>query len=88
MLVKPWPWHVEVIPGVSVVRPVTNKELCQVIWGIIIIKNCMQKKIFLYCKRAAAVCLKFQVLSSLALQIGKDQEGLICLPFDAGSSVL
>ena len=35
--VKPWPWHVEVIPGVGVVGLVTNisnKELCQVIWGI------------------------------------------------------
>ena len=28
----------EVIPGVGVVRLVTNKELCQVIWGIIIKK--------------------------------------------------
>ena len=25
--VKPWPWHVEVIPGVSVVGLVTNEEL-------------------------------------------------------------
>ena len=25
--VKPWPWHVEVIPGVSVVGLVTNGEL-------------------------------------------------------------
>ena len=33
--VKPWPWHVEVIPGVNVVGLVTNEELCQVIWGII-----------------------------------------------------
>ena len=33
------------------------------------------------------VGLEFQVLSSFALYIGKDQEGLICLPFDVGSSV-
>ena len=35
--VKSCPWHVEVIPGVSVLGLVTNKEL---IWGIII-KNSM-----------------------------------------------
>jgi len=40
--VKPWSWHVEVIPGVGVVVLVTNKELCQVIWGIII-KNFIHK---------------------------------------------
>ena len=40
--VKPWHWHVEVIPGVSVVGLVTNEELCQVVWEIII-KNCMHK---------------------------------------------
>ena len=40
--VKPWSWHVEVIPGVGVVGLVTNKELCQVIWGIII-KNFIHK---------------------------------------------
>ena len=44
--VKPWPWHAEVIPGVSVVALVTNKELCQVIWGIII-KNFMPKDSFI-----------------------------------------
>ena len=33
--VKSWLWHVEVIPGVSVVGLVT-KELCKVVWGIII----------------------------------------------------
>ena len=27
--VKPWPWHVKVIPGVCVVGLITNKELCQ-----------------------------------------------------------
>ena len=45
MLVKPWPWHVEVIPGVGVVGLVTNKQLCQVIWGIII-KKFMHKYSF------------------------------------------
>ena len=44
--VKSWPWHVEVIPGVGVVGLVTNKELCQVIWGIII-KNFMHKYSFI-----------------------------------------
>ena len=44
--VKPWPWHVEVILGVGVVGLVTNKELCQVIWGIII-KNFMHKYSFI-----------------------------------------
>ena len=29
--VKPWLWHVEVIPGVSVVGSVTNEELCKVV---------------------------------------------------------
>ena len=43
--VKPWPWHVKVIPGVSVVWLVTNKELCHVSWGIII-KNFMHKYSF------------------------------------------
>ena len=45
-LVKSWPRHVEVIPGVSVVRLVTNEELCQIIWGIII-KNLMHKYSFI-----------------------------------------
>ena len=40
--VKPWPWHVEVIPGVSVVGLVAKEDLCQVVWEIII-KNCMHK---------------------------------------------
>ena len=40
--VKPWLWHVEVNPGVGVVGLVTNKELRQVIWGIII-KNFMHE---------------------------------------------
>ena len=44
--VIPWPWHVEVIPGVSVVGLVANKELCEVIWGIII-KNFMHKYSFI-----------------------------------------
>ena len=34
--VKPWPRHIEVIPGVGVVGLVTSEELCKVIWGIII----------------------------------------------------
>ena len=33
--VKPWPWHVEVIPGVSVVGLTTNEVLCQVVCGSI-----------------------------------------------------
>ena len=44
--VKPWPWHVEFIPGVSVVGLVTNDELYQVVWGIII-KNCMHTYSFI-----------------------------------------
>ena len=32
--VKFWPWHVEIIPGDSVVGVVTNEELCKVVWGI------------------------------------------------------
>ena len=44
--VKPWPWHVEVIPGVSVVGLVTNKKLCQVVWGIII-ENFVHKYSFI-----------------------------------------
>ena len=31
--VRPWLWHVEVIPGVGVVGLVTIKKLCQVVWG-------------------------------------------------------
>ena len=34
--VESWPWHVEVVPGVSVVELVTSEELCKVVWGIII----------------------------------------------------
>ena len=42
--VKPWPnWHVEVIPGVSVVGLVTNEELCKVVSGIII-KNLRERE--------------------------------------------
>ena len=36
--VRSWPWHVDVIPGVSVVGLVTSEELCKVVW-VIIIKN-------------------------------------------------
>ena len=32
--VKPWPWNVEVIPGVSVMGHVTSEELCKVVWRI------------------------------------------------------
>ena len=31
VLNKSWPWHVEVIPGVSAVGLVTNEELCKVV---------------------------------------------------------
>ena len=55
--IKLWPWHVEVIPGVSVVGLVANKELCQVVSGIII-KTFMHKYSF---KWAVAVGMKFQV---------------------------
>ena len=44
--VKPWPWHVEVIPGVVVVGLVTDKELCQVVWRIII-KNLLYEYSFI-----------------------------------------
>ena len=40
---KPWPWHVEVIPGVSVLGLVTNEELCKVALGIII-KNLRERE--------------------------------------------
>ena len=44
--VKPRPWHVEVIPGVSVVGLVTNEELYKIVWGIIF-KNFMLKYSFI-----------------------------------------
>ena len=44
--VKSWPWLVELIPGVSVVGLVTNEELCQVVWGIII-RNFIHKYSFI-----------------------------------------
>ena len=44
--VKPWPWYVVVIPGVSVMGLVTNEEVCEVVWGIII-KNVKHKYSFL-----------------------------------------
>ena len=44
---KSWPWHVEVIPGVSLVGLVTNEDLCKVVWGIII-KNFMHKYSFIF----------------------------------------
>ena len=44
--VKPWPWYIEVIPGVSVMGLVTNEEVCEVVWGIII-KNVKHKYSFL-----------------------------------------
>ena len=43
--VKSWSWHVEVIPGVSVVGLVTNEELCKVVWGMI--KNFMHNYSFI-----------------------------------------
>ena len=43
--VNPWPWHVDVIPGVGVMGLMSNKELCQATWGIII-KNFMPKYSF------------------------------------------
>ena len=45
--VKSWPWHVEVISGISVVELVTSEELCKVVWGIII-KKCMHS--FIICE--------------------------------------
>ena len=50
LLNKPWPWHVEVIPGVIVVGHITNKELCLVLWGIIV-KNFMHKYSFIVRER-------------------------------------
>ena len=44
--VKSWPWHVEVIPAVSVAGLMTSKELFKVVWGIII-KNFMHKYSFI-----------------------------------------
>ena len=44
--VKPWPWHVEIIPGVSVVGLVTSEELCKVVC-LIIIKNFMHEYSFI-----------------------------------------
>ena len=40
------PWHLEVIPGVGVVGLVTNKELCQVVCGMIN-KNYVHKYSFI-----------------------------------------
>ena len=64
--VKPWPWRLKVIPGVSVVGLVANEELCQVAWGIII-KNLMHKYSFIVSEQAVVVGLKFQVHSVFAL---------------------
>ena len=50
VLNMPWSWQLEVIPGVGVVGLVTNKELCQVNWGIII-KNFMYKDSFIVSER-------------------------------------
>ena len=55
------PWHVEVIPGANVVGLVTNKELCQVIWGITI-KNFMHKYSFIVSKLFAFFSLLFFLL--------------------------
>ena len=44
--IRSWPWHVEIIPGVSVVGLTTNEELSKVVWGIII-KNFMHKYSFI-----------------------------------------
>ena len=43
---KPWPWLAEVIRRVNVVGLVTNEELWQVVWGIII-QNVMHKYSFI-----------------------------------------
>ena len=39
--VKLWLWHVEVIPGVGVMRLVTNEELCQVVRELLLGTLCM-----------------------------------------------
>ena len=58
---------------------VTNKELCQVNWGIII-KNFMNKLIFLYCKRTVVVGLKFQVRLFICCSVDREGSGRINLP--------
>ena len=58
---------------------VTNKELCQVIWGIII-KNFRHKLIFLYCNRTVVVGLKFQVHSLIFCSVDREGSGRINLP--------
>ena len=74
--VKPWPWHVEVIPGVSVMGLVTNKELCQVIWGIII-KNFMHKYSFI----VTECCGRFKIPSALIFcSVDREGSGRINLP--------
>lgn len=34
--VQPWPWQVEVLSTGSVVALMTHKQLCQVVWGIVV----------------------------------------------------
>ena len=49
LVLKLWSWHVEVSPGVDVVGLVTNEELCQAVWRIIV-KNFMHKYTFIVSK--------------------------------------
>ena len=77
------PWHLEVIPGVGVVGLVTNKELCQVICGIIV-NNFMHKYSFI----VTGCCGRFKIPSALIF-CSVDMEGsgrINLLAFDVGSS--
>ena len=58
--VKPWPWHVEVIPGVGLVGLVTNKELCQVIWGLLLRTLCINTPLL-----QVSCCGRFKIPSAL-----------------------
>ena len=58
-------WHVQAIPGVSVVGLVKNTEMCRVVWGIvtvIVIIICIKTTTTKHCcMSVVALCLKFQV---------------------------
>ena len=45
--ITPWPWLVEVIPGVSVVGLVTNEELCKVVWRMLFRTVCINTPLLL-----------------------------------------
>ena len=73
--IRSWPWHVEIIPGVSVVGLVINEELCKLVCGIII-NNFMHKYSFI-----VSCCGRFKIPNAFIFcSVDRERSGRINLP--------